>query len=52
MDEGELDYIEKFEKMVEEAVTELEHAAEDNPELEDAIGSLDEAAGTKEVNLQ
>lgn len=43
MGEGDLDYIEKFEKMVEEAVTELEHAAEENPDLEDAIGSLKEA---------
>lgn len=49
MGEGDLDYIEKFEKMVEEAVTELEHAAEDNPDLEDAIGSLKEATDIKEA---
>lgn len=29
--------------MIEDAVTELEQAAEDNPELEDVIGSFREA---------
>lgn len=38
-----MDDIDKVEKMIEEAVTELEQAAEQNPDLEYVIGSFRDA---------
>lgn len=49
--ENELDDIEKVEKMIEDAVTELEHAAEQNPDLEDVIGSFREAVEVTKLNV-
>lgn len=35
--------MERVEQMIEDAVTELEHAAEEHPDLEDVIGSFRDA---------
>lgn len=42
-----MDDIQRVEQIIDEAVTELEHAAEENADLEDVIGSFKEAV---EVN--